>query len=141
MSIRLKVVTPLGIFIDREIEYLSVKSSEGWLGILPGHANLVVPLEPAAIYFKTDFHVYDLAMTQGVMEVDREKNEINIVADAMFYKNQINYDVVTELLENAKKRLREVDSTEEKKHLLERIAEQEAKIKLLNLPGRSRLKS
>lgn len=139
MSIHLKVVTPLGTFIDRDIEYLSVKSTEGWLGIMNGHADLVVTLEPAAIYFRTVYHVYDLAMTSGVMEVDHNRNEIRIVADAMFYKDQINHQVVTELLSNAKKRLHEANSREEKKYLLQKIAEQEAKIKLLNLPGRKRL--
>ena len=36
----LQVVTPLGIVIDRDgVDKLNVKSSTGWLEILPGHED------------------------------------------------------------------------------------------------------
>lgn len=135
----LKVITPLGIIIDRDIEELQIKSSVGWLAILPGHADLVTPLRPAVAHLKTKLHVYDLVLTKGVMTIDHKNDAILIVADALFYKNQIDYKVASDLLENARRRLNEVKNRREKRDILLVIAEQEAKIALLDLPGRKRI--
>lgn len=139
MSFKLIATTPLGEFINREIEELQVKSEVGWLTIYQGHESLITTLDPAAITYKTKLHEYNLAMTSGVLEIDNKTNTARIIADALFYKNQINYNQVNEILSNARKRLEKAKARQERNELLAKIAEQEAKILLTSLPGRKRI--
>lgn len=135
----LVIITPSGTFLDRSgVTYLEVKGTEGMLGIMPGHSPFVTTLLPAAIVFKTKLHRYDLAMSEGILYVDYRR--ATILADAAFFKNQIDYLQTRELLNNAIRRLKDSKEKEESKRLAREIETQEAKLKLQELDGRVRLK-
>lgn len=136
----LQVVTPLGIVIDRDgVDKLNIKSSTGWLEILPGHEDLITPLVPAVFHYTTSMHIYDLVITNGVMNIENKTDSVTIIADATFYKNQIDYKVVTELLENAEKRLKSANNRRSISDIQSEISEQRAKLNLLNYPGKKRI--
>ena len=78
-------------------------------------------------------------MTSGVLEIDSSTNTVKIIADALFYKTQIDYQLANEMLSNAKRRLANTQAKRERETLLQKIAEQEAKIILTSLPGRKRI--
>ncbi len=139
MGFHLIAVTPLGEFINRDIEELQVKSELGWLTIYENHESLITTLDPAAITYRTKLHEYNLAMTSGVLEIDSSTNTVKIIADALFYKTQIDYQLANEMLSNAKRRLANTQAKRERETLLQKIAEQEAKIILTSLPGRKRI--
>lgn len=135
----LVIITPNGTILDREgVTYLEVTGSEGILGILPGHAPFVTTLVPAAITFKTKRHEYNLAMSEGVLRI--EFNKVTIIADAVFYKNQIDYKLAKELIANAQARLKDISQRDEARKLAREIAFEQAKLKLETMDGRSRLK-
>lgn len=135
----LVIITPNGTILDRVgVTYLEVTGSEGILGILPGHAPFVTTLVPAAITFKTKRHEYNLAMSEGVIRVDFDK--VTIIADAVFYKNQIDYKLTKELINNAQARLKDTLQRDEARKLAKEIALGQAKLKLENMGGRIRLK-
>lgn len=139
MSFKLVAVTPLGEIINRDVEELQVLGEKGWLTIYENHESLITTLYPAAIHYKSKLHQYDVAMTSGILEIDNNTKTATIIADALFYKNQINYQMVSELLANAKKRLANAKARSERSELQLKIAEQEAKILLMSLPGRKRI--
>lgn len=88
--------------------------------------------------FKTEMHKYDMAMSEGIIYVDFSK--VTILADAAFFKNQIDFKLVKELLANAKERLAVAKEKEEAKKIEDEINIQEIKLSLENLAGRERLK-
>ena len=108
------------------------------LGIMPGHSPFVTTLAPSPIMFKTEMHKYDMAMSEGIIYVDFSK--VTILADAAFFKNQIDFKLVKELLANAKERLAVAKEKEEAKKIEDEINIQEIKLSLENLAGRERLK-
>lgn len=137
-TMSLKIVTPSGTFLDRGgVTYLEVKGSEGVLGIMPGHSPFITTLVPAAIIFKTEYHRYDVAMSEGILFV--RDDGVTILADAAYFKNQIDYIKAKKLLANALKRLKENREKDDVRRLRAQIATEEAKISLETLPGRIRL--
>ena len=138
-TMKLTIITPNGTILDREgVTYLEVKGTEGMLGIMPGHSPFVTTLAPSPIMFKTEMHKYDMAMSEGIIYVDFSK--VTILADAAFFKNQIDFKFVKELLANAKERLAVAKEKEEAKKIEDEINIQEIKLSLENLAGRERLK-
>jgi F-type H+-transporting ATPase subunit epsilon len=55
-SLKLRVITSHKVLVDDEVEEVFLPSLEGYLGILPGHRNLLVALGRGAIgYRKAQF--------------------------------------------------------------------------------------
>lgn len=44
MALRLKIVTPNGIFFDKDIKMVTVKTEEGYIGFLENHSPFVATL-------------------------------------------------------------------------------------------------
>jgi F-type H+-transporting ATPase subunit epsilon len=44
-AIKLRIVTPVGEFLSELVEMVELNTSGGQIGVLPGHAHLVTPLE------------------------------------------------------------------------------------------------
>jgi F-type H+-transporting ATPase subunit epsilon len=51
-SLNLRVITSHEVLVDDEVEEVSIPSLEGYLGILPGHRNLLVALGKGAIEYR-----------------------------------------------------------------------------------------
>ncbi|MGT2887503.1 F0F1 ATP synthase subunit epsilon [Streptococcus didelphis] len=78
-----QVVTPDGIKYDHHAKYISVKTPDGEIGILPNHINLIAPLvihEMKIRRIDDDNHVDWIAINGGIMEV--KDNLVTIVADS-----------------------------------------------------------
>lgn len=70
MSLKLKIVTPRGVYFEGDVDFLDVRSSAGQLRILPHHTPLITPLEISKLSFKKDDEVQDFAIGGGVLLVD-----------------------------------------------------------------------
>lgn len=79
-TMQANVVTPDGGVFDGQVEMVSVKTTEGELGILPNHLPLVAPLAIGAVRIKADSNVQLIAVSGGFMEVRRD--EVNILAES-----------------------------------------------------------
>lgn len=78
-----QVVTPDGIKYDHHAVFISVKTIDGEIGILPNHVNIIAPLEVHEMKIRRidDVnHVDWVAVNGGVIEV--KDNLITIVADS-----------------------------------------------------------
>lgn len=45
VAMNLRIVTPAGEFLSERVEMVELSTSSGQIGVLPGHARLVTPLE------------------------------------------------------------------------------------------------
>jgi F-type H+-transporting ATPase subunit epsilon len=52
LSLTLRVITSHEVLVDEQVEEVSIPSLEGYLGILPGHRNLLVALGKGAIEYR-----------------------------------------------------------------------------------------
>jgi F-type H+-transporting ATPase subunit epsilon len=51
-SLKLRVITSREVLVDEQVEEVSMPSLDGYLGILPGHRNLMVALGKGAIEYR-----------------------------------------------------------------------------------------
>lgn len=51
-GLRLRVRTPQGLLIDRQVEAISAEDHDGWFGLRPGRRGLVAALPPGLLVFR-----------------------------------------------------------------------------------------
>ncbi|UTR12200.1 MULTISPECIES: F0F1 ATP synthase subunit epsilon [Evansella] len=102
-TMQANVVTPDGSVFDGQVEMVSVKTTEGELGILPNHLPLVAPLAIGAVRIKADSNVQLIAVSGGFMEVRRD--EVNILAESAELPSDIDVARARAAKERAERRL------------------------------------
>ncbi|KHD44260.1 F0F1 ATP synthase subunit epsilon [Streptococcus hongkongensis] len=78
-----QVVTPDGIVYDHRAKFISVKTPDGEMGILPHHINLIAPLDIHEMKISRtddDKRVDWIAINGGIIEI--KNNVVTIVADS-----------------------------------------------------------
>ncbi|MGT2960928.1 F0F1 ATP synthase subunit epsilon [Streptococcus caballi] len=78
-----QVVTPDGVRYDHHANFISVKTPDGEMGILPDHINIIAPLTVHEMKIRRiddDSHVDWVAINGGILEM--KDNFITIVADS-----------------------------------------------------------
>ncbi|OAS14572.1 F0F1 ATP synthase subunit epsilon [Paenibacillus oryzisoli] len=102
----LEIVTPERKVYAEQVDMVSVKGSEGELGILPNHIPLVTPLRIAPITVKkAGSKDAVIAVNGGFMEVRKDK--VVILAESAELPEQIDIDRARAAKERAEKRLAE----------------------------------
>ncbi|CAN7147529.1 F0F1 ATP synthase subunit epsilon [Paenibacillus sp. LjRoot153] len=102
----LEIVTPERKVYAEQVDMVSVKGTEGELGILPNHIPLVTPLRIAPITVKKAGSKDEvIAVNGGFMEVRKDK--VVILAESAELPEQIDIDRARAAKERAEKRLAE----------------------------------
>ncbi|MFY9114842.1 MAG: F0F1 ATP synthase subunit epsilon [Dethiobacteria bacterium] len=105
-SLRLEVVTPQKRVLMEEVESVIAPGSEGYLGVLIGHAPLLTTLKPGVLYYrKVGENRERMAVSGGFMEAGPDK--VIILADTAELSGDIDVDRARRSKERAEKRLRE----------------------------------
>lgn len=68
-ALRLRVRTPEGLALDREVRSIRVEDEDGWIGILPGRRDLLAVLPPGLVLFATDEGEGYVAVSGGLLEL------------------------------------------------------------------------
>ncbi|WP_041809231.1 F0F1 ATP synthase subunit epsilon [Evansella cellulosilytica] len=97
------VVTPDGSVYNGQVEMVSAKTTEGELGILPGHLPLVTPLDVGAVRLKHDSKIQLIAVSGGFMEV--RPDEVNVLAESAELPSDIDVARARAAKERAERRL------------------------------------
>ena len=98
----LEVLTPNKKIFSEEIDELIVNTTNGQIGILPNHAQLVTRITSCEMTIKLKGKQHYFAITGGFLEVD--KNKIVIIADYAIHSE----DIGAEEAMHAKKRAEEI---------------------------------
>ena len=110
-----QVVTPDGLKYDHHASFIHAVTKDGQIGILPGHINLIAPLEVDELKVRRvddESHVDWIAVNGGIIEV--KDDFITIVADSAERER----DIDVSRAERAKQRA-ERDLEEATKRVLE----------------------
>ena len=120
-----QIVTPDGLIYDHHAAFVSVKTIDGEMGILPRHINTIAVLEVDQVKVRRvddDKHIDWIAVNGGIIEI--ADNVITIVADSAERAR----DIDISRAERAKLRAEQEIEEAHDKHLIDQ--ERRAKIAL-----------
>ena len=102
--IHLTVVTPERKLVDRQVDEVVLPGSEGYLGVLPGHAPLLTALKVGQISYKHEGTVHQLSVAWGFAEVLPDR--VSVLADIAERAEDIDTERALRARERAEERLR-----------------------------------
>src|SRR3990167_2151929 len=109
-TLRLKVITPRKIVIDKQVNSVSVPTADGEITILPHHVHLFSLLIEGIVKIKDAGNEDDLAIGGGYLETNGET--VTILVSRAYGQGEIDRDLTDKAVEEAKNILSK--STDEK---------------------------
>lgn len=109
-TLRLKVITPRKIVIDKQVSSVSVPTAEGEITILPHHIRLFSLLIEGIVKIKKDDNEDVLAIGGGYLETNGET--VTVLVSRAYGQGEIDRDLTDKAVEEAKHILSK--STDEK---------------------------
>jgi F-type H+-transporting ATPase subunit epsilon len=73
LALTLEVATPTRLVVAETVDEVVVPGSEGYFGVLPGHAPLLATLGVGELMYRKGTAQYHLALTGGFAEVRNDK--------------------------------------------------------------------
>lgn len=110
-QLHLKIVTPESLVVDEAVDMVILPSSEGEIGILPGHINLLSKLIPGQLQIKKNNKVDVMAIGGGFLQVSN--NILTVMTDLALDEKDIDEKAVEEAKKRAEIALKEKLSDEE----------------------------
>lgn len=101
-QLHLKIITPEKLIFEDEVNEVILPSSEGQLGILPHHANLMARLLPGELRIKKSGKEEIMAVGDGFLQM--VDNNLTVMTDLATHAEDIDERVVEEVIASAKKR-------------------------------------
>lgn len=122
-KLKLTIITPKQVVLEKEIAGVTVPSTEGEMTILPRHINLFSLLEEGIVhYWSGDNHEY-LAIGGGYVETDGES--VRLLVSRAYGQDEIDQQKTQHALSEAKTRMKSaktVDAQKEVASLMRRSA-------------------
>lgn len=84
---KLKIITPNGIFLEKEIDIITIKTTEGYKGFQYGIQPIVASLVPSKFNIRIDLKQEELYILSGIIYA--EKEFVNIITDSISYEKTI----------------------------------------------------
>jgi F-type H+-transporting ATPase subunit epsilon len=79
LKIDLEIVTPARLVVSETVDEVVLPGSEGYLGVLPGHAPLLTGIAAGEISYRVSGRVQYLAVSGGFAEVLRHR--VSVLAE------------------------------------------------------------
>lgn len=108
-TFRLKIIAPERIFYDDEVSMVELNTTEGEIGILPGHISLTTIIAPGIMRVNKDGETRESALLSGFMEI--QQNEVTILAEACEWPEEIDENRAREAKVRAERRISGGDSS------------------------------
>src|SRR5437762_8165578 len=97
------IVTPGRGVVDEAVDELQIPGSEGYFGVLPGHAPLFSELKVGEVGYRKGDRWFFLAVAWGFVEI--QLNYVRILAETAERAHEIDLDRATRAKERAEKRI------------------------------------
>ena len=99
----LEVVTPTRLVVVETVDEVVVPGSDGYFGVLPGHAAFLTTLGTGEVMYRVDRAEYYFAVSGGFAEVRNDR--VIILADAAERPEEIDRARAARAKERAERRL------------------------------------
>lgn len=127
-SISLKVVTPVRLVLEEQVDELTAPGPLGQLGILPDHAALMTTLETGQLSYRKSGANAVVTVAGGYAEV--LDNVVTVLANAAEFPHEIDTARAEEARARAERILGESDQTDEDTLAAARAALQRAVVRI-----------
>lgn len=108
-SFLLRVITPDRVFYENQVQMVEFDTTEGEIGVLPGHIPMTVVIRPGILTITEAGGDKEAALHAGFAEILPDR--VTILAEIIEWPDEIDEERATAALERAKARLREKAST------------------------------
>jgi len=99
----LNISTPEKVFYSGDVESLVIATTDGEMGVLPGHVLTVVALDIAPIRFRAGDEWHEAAISGGFAQI--KGDHVDILADAAEWPEDIEVNRALEAKRRAEERL------------------------------------
>ena len=103
MPLDLEVATPSRLVVSETVDEVVIPGSQGYFGVLPGHAPLLATLGVGELSFRKGGTVFHLALTGGFAEVRNDK--VIVLAENAERPDEIDRDRAQRSRDRAERRL------------------------------------
>ncbi len=110
MPLTLEIVTPEGRVYSNTVETVVIPTTEGEIGILPGHIPLLTQVDSGDLRVTKDGQVVHLAVGGGFVQV--EGDLVSVLAEHAIKEEQIDTEAAERAVQRAQEALKEKSSLE-----------------------------
>lgn len=108
MSFNLMIVEPDGVFYEGEVDMLEFNTTEGEIGVLPGHIPMTVIIKPGIMtIYETGKDEKKAAVHAGFAEILQDK--VTILAEVVEWPEEIDAARAEAAYERAQERIQQKD--------------------------------
>ncbi len=104
-SLHLKITTPLGVFLEEDVDEIVVPGSEGYFGVQYGHTPFITSIIPGVLTVFSNESIEKYSIHNGFAIVDIDK--ISILTEIIEKPEEIEKARAKRAGERAEKRLKE----------------------------------
>ena len=130
-SFMLEIITPYRVFYSDKAENLIINSSDGELGILPGHEPIVTPVGIGIVKILLDGAWKLASFSDGFLEM--EGNKATVLVGAAEWPEEIDVERAERSLKRASERLADTSMPWEKKRATLALRRAQTRIKASSL--------
>ena len=105
---QLRIVTPERVFYEGEVEMVEFNTTEGQIGVLPGHIPMTVIVSPGILTITEEEGTKEAALHAGFAEILPDR--ITILAEIIEWPDEIDEERAESALQRARERLENRDS-------------------------------
>jgi F-type H+-transporting ATPase subunit epsilon len=109
--ISLEIVTPDHLVFSERVDEVILPGTEGYFGVLPGHAPLLTRVDTGRIAYRIGSHVGHLAVSGGFAEILRDR--VSVLAVVCERAEEIDVERAREEKRRAEELLKTVDPSDE----------------------------
>ena len=107
-TFRLKIIAPERIFYEDDVPFVEFRTTEGEIGVYPGHIPLTSIIAPGVVRIHTtDGEIKEAALLEGFSEI--LPNEVVILTEAVEWPDEIDANRAKEAQIRAERRLQSQD--------------------------------
>ena len=103
-KLTIEILTPYGRYLKSSIDYLSVTTTSGVLGILPNHSPLIAKVVVSELVLKNGNQSDSYAISGGLLNI-KENSEITLLVNAIEKADDIDLERALEAKKRAENRL------------------------------------
>jgi F-type H+-transporting ATPase subunit epsilon len=114
-KLKLKIITPKNIALEKEIDGVTLPSTEGDMTILPRHINLFALLEEGIVHYWAGDDSEYLAIGGGYVETNGE--EVSLLVSRAYGQESIDQQQTQLAMKDAKERMKSAKSEDARKEI------------------------
>lgn len=100
---KFEVVTPTRIFYQDEVEYISFTAINGEMGVMKGHAPMLVANKPCTLLIEKNKEKKYAFISEGFIEITSDK--VSAVVDYAGFSDELNEEELIKRQRNAEEEL------------------------------------